>query len=210
VHRSSKAADAVKEISEKAIITPVVTRWNSQYDSIRRILEIGNSKLSDICQALDLPKFKSTEMECLQEYVAVMGPVAIALDKLQGEKDAFFGNIMPTLVTVQQKLTGMLNKNLKHAEPLVSALLNGLDKRFREELAFTRSAKDKIIASVAHPYFKLRWIPENKREQCRELFTQAVKCISTQASNSLAGKKNVNTLYTVSKLCSCLISFKIL
>lgn len=39
-----------------------------------------------------------------------MGPVAIALDKLQGEKDAFFGNIMTTLVTIQQKLNGMMNK----------------------------------------------------------------------------------------------------
>lgn len=64
-----------------------------------------------------------------------MGPVAIALDKLQGEKDAFFGNIMTTLVTIQQKLNGMMNKKLKYAETLVSALLNGFDKRFGEELS---------------------------------------------------------------------------
>jgi hypothetical protein len=139
-----------------------------------------------------------------------MGPVAVALDKLQGEKDAFFGNIMPTLTTIQQKLNGMMNTNLKHAEPLVSALLNGLDKRFGEELSFSRTVKDKIIAFVSHPYFKLRWIPESKREQCRELFTHAVKSISTQASNTVTGSSLIAVGNTISKLCLCLICIYIL
>lgn len=34
---------------------------------------------------------------------------------------------------------------------------------------------NKIVAAVAHPYFKLRWVPEDKKEQCREIFIQAVR-----------------------------------
>jgi hypothetical protein len=33
----------------------------------------------------------------------------------------------------------------------------------------------KIVAAVAHPYFKLCWVPENKKEQCREIFIQAMR-----------------------------------
>ncbi len=101
-HRSSKASDEVKKITSKAIIYPVPIRWNSQYDSIRRILELSE-KLGEICDAIKLPKLKKQEIECLEEYVLVMGPIAMAIDKLQGD-DVYFGNVFPTLHTVQQKL----------------------------------------------------------------------------------------------------------
>jgi len=50
-----------------------------------------------VCQAANTPELKKSELECLHEYVSVMQPVAAALDKLQGEKAAYFGNILPTL-----------------------------------------------------------------------------------------------------------------
>jgi len=55
-HRSSKASDAVKTICDKSILSPVPTRWNSQYDSISRLLELCD-KLNEICETLQLPKF---------------------------------------------------------------------------------------------------------------------------------------------------------
>lgn len=70
-HRSSKASDEVKQITSKAIMAPVPTRWNSQYDSIRHILELSE-KLGEICEALKLSKFKKQELECLEEYVLVI------------------------------------------------------------------------------------------------------------------------------------------
>jgi len=90
--------DAVKLITDKSIITPGATRWYSHYDAVKKLLQIG-AKLIDVCQAANTPEFKKSELECLHEYVSVMQPVAAALDKLQGEKAAYFGNILPTLHT---------------------------------------------------------------------------------------------------------------
>ena len=70
-HRSSKTSDAVKAVTDKAIITPGATRWNSHFDAIKRILEVG-LKLGDVCQATGTPKFKQAEIECLNEYITVM------------------------------------------------------------------------------------------------------------------------------------------
>lgn len=136
VHRSSKASDAVKAITVKSIITPGATRWNSHFNAVKRIVEIG-PKLVDICEAIDTSKLKPAEFECLQEYITVMQPVAVALDKLQGQNDTFFGNVLPTLYAVQMKLEGMLTKPLKYSEPLVTALLQGMENRFAKELSFT-------------------------------------------------------------------------
>lgn len=165
-HRSSKASDAVKEVTDKSIITPGATRWNSYFEAVRRIVEIG-PKLPDVCQATDTPKFKQAELECLEEYITVMQPIAVALDKLQGEKNIFFGHILPTLYTVQMKLQTMLHKPLKYSEPLLTTLLQGMQKRFGKELSFSCAVSDKIVAAVSHPYFKLRWLPEDKKDQCR-------------------------------------------
>jgi len=105
--RSSKASDAVKLITDKSIITPGATRWNSHHDAVKRLLQIG-VKLNDVCQAANSPEFKKSELECLHEYVSVMQPVAAARDKLQGEKAAYFGNISPVtnLAHVADKTAG--------------------------------------------------------------------------------------------------------
>ena len=146
-HRSSKASDAVK-----AIITPGATRWDSHFDAIKRILEIG-PKLGDVCQATGRPKFKLAEIECLEEYVTVMQPVAVVLDKLQGQNDTFFGQALPTLYTVKVKLSGMLLKPLKYTEPLVTSLLQGLDTTFGKKLSLTCAVTNKIAAAISHPVF---------------------------------------------------------
>jgi hypothetical protein len=189
-HRSSKASDAVKAITERAIITPGATRWNSQYDSIKRLLQIG-SKLNDVCQAINTPKFKQLELECLNEYVSVMQPVAIALDKLQGEKEAYFGQILPTLHMLVTKLRAMQLMPLKHCEPLVAALLDGMEKRFEKELTFRGSSSNKIVAAISHPFFKMRWLPDDQKNRCRELFIQTVRdCEQKCESFTASGNEN--------------------
>jgi hypothetical protein len=186
VHRSSKAADAVKQITEKVIITPGATRWNSQYDAVRRLLQIGINlvKLNEVCQAVHTPEFMKTEYECLNEYVSVMQPIAISLDKLQGEKEAFYGHIMPTLHMLMQKVKAMQNKILVHCQPLVTALLDGMQRRFDKELTFSGSVSNKIVAAISHPYFKMRWIPDDKKDSCRELFIQTVRACSSTYSTA--------------------------
>ena len=91
-----------------------------------------------------------------------MHHVATALDKMQGENtvDSHFGAILPALHAIKRKLDSFVPK---HTEALVEALLSGLQKRFGDILSlqdFHSNAKRKalLIASVSHPYFKVRWL----------------------------------------------------
>ena len=90
------------------------TRWNSQYDSIKQLLELCD-KLNDICNALSVPKFKKQEIESLQEYVMVMKPVAATLDTLQGD-NVYYGHVFPHLHSLQVKLEAFQNCQLKYAK----------------------------------------------------------------------------------------------
>ena len=57
-------------------------------------------------EKLKLPKFKESELEFHAEWVTVMHPFAKALDKLQGENntEAFFGAVLPTMMSLYKKL----------------------------------------------------------------------------------------------------------
>jgi hypothetical protein len=54
----------------KCFLVPCVTRWNSTYDAVCRVLEMKD-KLNDICLALELPKFKQSDLDFLIEYSRV-------------------------------------------------------------------------------------------------------------------------------------------
>ena len=110
-HRSNKALDAVSAITDKVIFSPVATHWNSQYDSIKRILDIGEA-LNYICEALNLPKFKELELECLHKYALVITLLATTLDALQGD-NVYYGHVFPYLHILQVKLEAIQNFPLK-------------------------------------------------------------------------------------------------
>jgi len=100
VHRSTKAADAVKQIcsdEEKCFLVPCATRWNSMYDDVCRVLEL-KEKLNEVCSALEPPKLKTTDVDFLIEYRRVLQPLASTLDALQGQTDCFHGMILPKLI----------------------------------------------------------------------------------------------------------------
>ena len=100
-HYSTKAADAIEEIVNKKLITPNATRWMSFYNSIRLILEI-KSHMDDICDKLEKPRLKQREVDFLQEYSEVIGPLAKALKILEGENDCHLGHVLPMLRQIKQ------------------------------------------------------------------------------------------------------------
>ncbi len=65
-----------------------------------------------------------------------------------------------------------------HCKPLVIALKEGIEKRFPKMFSFEQAvihAKEHIVASVCHPYFKLRWIfSAEDKLSAQELFLKAL------------------------------------
>jgi len=170
VHRSTKAADAVKTIcGSKGLLFPCPTRWNSRYDAVSRLLQLVD-KLPAMCDTLMLPKLKQNEIEFLKEYEAVLQPLARTLDFLQGEKGCFYGMLLPKIVQLRNKLSVVRDGNLVYTKPLATEIINGLSSRFDDLLNLREQANDAILAAVSTPQYKLRWVPPDRREAVSALF----------------------------------------
>jgi hypothetical protein len=198
VNRSSKAADKVAEICiNKKLLVPGQTRWNARYDAICRIIELKD-KLSQIADALQLPKFARNEIDFLTEYKYVMEPLAVTLDQLQGDKDCYYGMMLPKLTQLRHKLQKMQSENsMLLCGPLVSALLTGLAKRFEKFFALNvtePSVREAVLAAVSHPAYKMKWVSPNERESVTQLLVSAATRIADQASGPAADAEVQGTL----------------
>ena len=154
-----KSSEIIKEILGKDLRYPCVTRWNSLYDSLVQ-LDDNKSELNKLMTSLKLPTFKSIELEFIQEYTVVMKPIAVALDKLQEESNCYYGTLIPTLLVTQRSLkTNNVNDlRMRHCGPLLSAVVSGFKRRFEKYLNLEAEITDAVLATVSHPFFKLRWI----------------------------------------------------
>ena len=91
-------------------------------------------------------------------------PVAVALDMLQGEAQAYFGTLLPTIDVAKQMLEVMISARgvhqLQHCKGYAKALLEGLNQRFKH----LESDEKCLLASAFHPKFRqLLWLSAEKR-----------------------------------------------
>jgi hypothetical protein len=116
---------------------------------------------------LNVEGFTVLEMGYIKEYCKVNKPIALALDMLQGEAQAYFGTLLPTISGAKQKLQHMIDARgeLTHCKDLAKALLAGLTKRFEH----LESDEKCNLATAFHPIFRrLGWLREDKRENLKK------------------------------------------
>lgn len=93
----------------------------------------------------------------MEEYIRCNKPIAEALDVLQGEKVCSYGYLLPTLISVRNKLT-TCRSNLEWCDNLVSTLISALENRFRKVFDVIEEGRVSAVAAASHPCFKLRWL----------------------------------------------------
>lgn len=191
--RSPLAAEAVMTATQKTLIVPNSTRWNSFYMAVAKIHSIienqTDSVLNLLCEKLDLPVFRSNEVNFISEYVKVMQPVAKSLDTLQAETHCFMGILLPTLASLRTRLE-QLTVTLKYAGPLADAVLAGLDRRFHA----LEQRRDLLQASVAHPQFKLRWMNSDAAKMNgKAALLEAMQSVAASPAVDVAEASNVNS-----------------
>ncbi|CAB1442321.1 unnamed protein product, partial [Pleuronectes platessa] len=69
------------------------------------------------------------ELDYLAEYCKILRPIAVAIDRLQGQISCYY------------------------------AILVGFEKRFSSYLELKTDVNEAILATVTHPFFKMRWLP---------------------------------------------------
>jgi len=134
------------------------------YDSLSQIHAHKND-VNVALKELNLPFLKEVELEFISEYLSVMKPIAAALNKLQAEKECYYGCLLPTLLVTQDALASLdlveaNHLRLKHCSPLLASVISGFKSRFGNFLSLTPSAEvtTALLASTSLPYFKVRWL----------------------------------------------------
>ncbi|KAL7384825.1 hypothetical protein ABVT39_009530 [Epinephelus coioides] len=151
-HWSTQASDLITDKLGCQLTVPSPTRWNSTYHAMERL------------NACILTKEQELQETC--EKLQVMAPLAKALDVLQSDEMAYAGVLVPAISILLDKMDQMkCETNLHHCNPLVDAIINGVKKRFGYIFQDTRL----LIASAAHPMFRLMYIPGEKKADVSNL-----------------------------------------
>lgn len=109
-----------------------------------------------------------------------MAPLAKALDVLQSDKMAYTGVLVPTISLLLDRMEQMKHEaKLHHCNPLVDAIINGVKQRFGYIFQDARL----LIASAAHPMFRLAYIPSEKKADVVSNLKAEVNLLQTQDSN---------------------------
>ena len=122
-----QAAEEIDNICHRQLSSPCPTRWNSLFDCITVLLELRET-LAQLMPTLGLPLFKEIELEFLAEYHETLKPIAVCLDRLQGQKSCYYGELLPTLFATQTKLEALEATDLRHCLPLLHAVIDGFKR----------------------------------------------------------------------------------
>lgn len=147
---------------------PCDTRWNSKYDAIKQIHTLKDKinmyideLQKSIQRAAHLQKLTSDDWTIIGAYLKVMEPVAVSLDKLQGEKNGNQGFILPTVKTMRFNIEKVDGGNC--TKSFKQTMLDVVDRRFRKFYKMDETNRELIVATMSTPRFKNGFI-ENDYE----------------------------------------------
>ena len=153
-------------LTGKNLLRPNATRWNNLYDSFAALIRI---KEHAPALAMRLGLWESLTADgfvYLEEYLASSKPIAVALDRLQGDKKAFYGTALPTLYMVKIQLATLDRVTLRFCRPIAIGLAQSIDRRFAEVLnCHTELGEKSAIAASSIPLLKDSWLPCTPRER---------------------------------------------
>ncbi|XP_061750887.1 uncharacterized protein LOC133549465 [Nerophis ophidion] len=158
--RSTTAFEIVERECKMQFLRPNQTRWSSLFFAVERVVciqkEQGEKAIRNVCIALRINMLNTAEMAFLTEYAAVMKPVAMALNILQGQSSLHMGFLLPTLHQLQNKLK-KLESSCKVCRPLIDVLQEGIQKRFGEMM----KQPELIAAAILLSKFRTSWTTDD-------------------------------------------------
>lgn len=199
-HRSAYAKTLCKEGLGCILQVPCVTRWNSKYDAVSKAcredikpkINVLISTIKEkIARAAHLQALTVMDWAILEQYIAVMKPIAISLDRLQGDKTCCQGFIVPTLMSMRYRISILDGSSL--LQVFKTTALNVIDKRFGRYMGVNDVNRELILASVSHPQFKTTFLEDSDhKRRARDMLLQACSAMTSVEDDNDEGT-NVNT-----------------
>ena len=188
------SSEIIVEIFGRSLVTPVVTRWNSLNDSLKCLLSFDRDTINAALTRLNIPLMTEVHYEFLKEYLKVLSPIAIALDKFQAENNCYYGSVVPILRQLKIDLEKLKTEEskLKYTSPILNCALGGLEKRLKHFLDqdeavphldhvnmeqwkkewFAKLTKNALLATISNPNFRSKHIHKDKRQHVENLLLE--------------------------------------
>lgn len=178
----SKSSETIEKFLHSSLRRPCIIRWNAIPSSVSEVLSKDPVQLDALMTEFEIPLFSPQERNFLSEYIQVLTPITSALNNLQ-KTNCYYGILLPTLFTVKRALLGLENDvTIKYCKPLANAALTGLMRRFKNIMDFeSKYSVPALIASCTLPYFKFRWLCDEKTLQNMD----HIKGLLVKAANDL-------------------------
>lgn len=184
--RSSLANSICKEVLDKKLRIPCQTRWNSKYDALLQVYQL-RSKMNEYVQKLQtslkdstslLRQFDQNDWTVISNYLKVMEPIAVSLDKLQGEKDCGQGFVLPTLISMKHRILSLQGGQvLKDFQEVMMRVVN---RRFENFFRMNEANRELVVGALSTPRFKSSFIAdEDDLIQTRRMLAEECIKIST-------------------------------
>ena len=142
------------------------------------------------------PKLSESKVEFLREYCTVLEPIAMAIHKVQGEQFLFYGYAIPVLRQTETLLKTIQNQSLKYNAPLVQAALKEMQEKFQPYLQQNfMVVKNALLATISHPYFKLKPILKEKRDALKQELIDTANKLSSNVSKDFKCNKSSDTFF---------------
>ena len=173
---TQRSDDIIAELGSKFILH-CETRWNTEYSSVNNVRKKWKENPEALGRLLmrfsKSEGFSNEEIVFMHEYVKILGPIAWAVDELQGDQDKIckksgkvlkdavaLGNVLPAIRVVKLKLNDFY-ADVQVCKPLLDSVLNGIKERFDHHF----DEKMYKMAALTHPRFKLGWIDDDDQRE---------------------------------------------
>lgn len=102
-----------------------------------------------------------------------MEPIASAISRLEGEQNIYYGELLPTLLTIKRKLQGIADDSaFTSFHPLLKGLIKSLSDRFKDIFNVEKVGELAVLAAFSYPKFKYIWLScftEEKQTKIRDI-----------------------------------------
>ena len=202
-HKSVSLAEKLQE-QNISIPTAVKTRWNSQYNTVCRILEIPHTVLNDLLRdagRADLV-LSTRDISLLQEFAGIFALFAEATTRTQAEKCPSISLVALSVLAIYFDLLTE-EQSCKFLASLCRGLLTSLRERFggllvrcglidQTDVLKTRSTSDLyqddfyLIGPFLDGQFKLKWVNDvHVSEETTKKITDLIKALVLEAALQL-------------------------
>lgn len=155
--------------------------------------------------AIGLTNITTNELTFLKEFLDVSRPIAHAIDHLQ--QDCFYSELLPTLFTIKSQFEELHSEEtpLKYCLPLLTAMENGFDERFKSFFDL-RNPKTvpALIATCSNPFFKLKWLDEKlvTKENIKYMQSLVVQAAMQECAGSTSTETRITNSNGTFSFCN--------